>query len=944
MTGIRMSVLAALAACAVSPASAETFRGRESWACIKAHPAVVNPVVPACRADDLISLRGEWDFFTNKFSNSRGNVARDSPSDGVSGGWRKASLVRKIDVPGCWEAQGVGSAEMSRPWVCRWDASPKPISHAFWGEGWYRKSVVVPESWKGRRVWLKTGIVGTEGWFWLNGRQVADVALYCGTEKYEVTDLVRFGETNVVVVEVVNCGTSRLGGLASMNYWGGILRDVEIEATPRTFIDDAWVRGDFDGKQAQARVTVAFGGGTARRSLRFTVEGRTAETELPQGEATAECGITLPLPELRPWSPEHPNLYTGRVDLVEDGRIVHTRHERFGVRKLEVRGKEFYLNGRPFFVRGAGWHVLFPMEGAAPADRDLYRAVARRIKAAGFNYCRFHTGCRPPELFEACDEVGLMLQPELPYYADVPASGQVFDPFGDAEELYRNFRRHPSFAVYSGGNEGWFGPVASKLLYEEIKARDPDRLAITQDQYRNAKSNKAGTSDYQGGPLNVWPRGSVDPATPFVCHEYLNLTVKLDSRIADRFTGVWSPPTSRAKRGEWLARFGLDLEHGDSLQNAQAVMQKTWRKYGFESARLDPYCDGYSYWSLQDACSPNGEAYSGQALFDPFWGDKPHGDTAESVAVYNSASCLLMDVDPQLHRQKEGVDSDPLELEMLLTDFATNRVRCAGESIRAHFYLAHYAETPLAGARLEWRLATGGRVLASGSRDVGDQDVGAVRELAAFDIPVPDIAAPCRATLEADVTAGGERVANSWDWWLFPARSKLDGSGVFVAEAFRNALAHRFTALERSIADAKTVVAPPDGEDAEFARRSGKRLVSVSGESAPVNITLGWWWMGKQMGAVFRDHPALGHLPREEFLTPLYFRIMRDGGAELAADSRQDEQIIYGEGGSACYSYLSETTHPSGSHEYRVRGIDILADLPEADAILAGLLESPSSR
>ena len=60
----------------------------------------------------------------------------------------------------------------------------------------------------------------------------------------------------------------------------------------------------------------------------------------------------------------------------------------------------------------------------------------------------------------------------------------------------------------------------------------------------------------------------------------------------------------------------------------------------------------------------------------------------------NSASCLLMDVDPQLHRQKEGVDSDPLGLEMLLTDFATNRVRCAGESIRAHFYLAHYAETP----------------------------------------------------------------------------------------------------------------------------------------------------------------------------------------------------------------------------------------------------------
>ena len=49
---------ACIAMCAALAASAESFRGRESWACIKAYPAVVNPVVPAGADGDILSLRG----------------------------------------------------------------------------------------------------------------------------------------------------------------------------------------------------------------------------------------------------------------------------------------------------------------------------------------------------------------------------------------------------------------------------------------------------------------------------------------------------------------------------------------------------------------------------------------------------------------------------------------------------------------------------------------------------------------------------------------------------------------------------------------------------------------------------------------------------------------------------------------------------------------------
>ena len=92
--------------------------------------------------------------------------------------------------------------------------------------------------------------------FWANGQPVAYDESYCGTYKYEVTDFVTPGSNAVVTVEVMNMVPSRRGGQNSVNHWGGILRDIEFEATPQTFIDDAWVRGLFDEKTAEVHVTV----------------------------------------------------------------------------------------------------------------------------------------------------------------------------------------------------------------------------------------------------------------------------------------------------------------------------------------------------------------------------------------------------------------------------------------------------------------------------------------------------------------------------------------------------------------------------------------------------------------------------------------------------------------------------------------------------------------
>jgi len=918
--------------------------GFESWAGIKAHPAVVNPVGRPLESSDVLSLRGEWDFRTTE-QPTYGNSPEAKIIFGQGKFWKaeapspREGVLRKIRVPGCWEMQGVGLAVTSSPCFVAWDVSPKPMRHCYTGVGWYRKEIKLPAEWKGKRIWLKTGWVNSLARFWVNGEQVAYDKSYCGTYKYEVTDFVTPGSNVMVVVEVMNSVPSRRGGYNDVNHWGGILRDIEFEATPQVLIDDAWVRGDFNGCMAEVKVKIE-GQGGGGLTLRATVEGETAEVPISSSVSTYDLHIVLR--EFRPWSPEHPNLYWAKIELLGDGRVVQTRLERFGVRKLEVRGTDFYLNNKPFFMRGAGWHFVHPVEGAPLADRAIWLDKARKVRSAGFNIVRTHTMCNMPEFYEACDEAGLMVMPELPYYTDICRDGQDFNPLGDARELYEHMRRYPSFAVYSGGNEGWFGPRLTPRLYREIRMRDPDRLMIGQDTWRNRTNNRPGMSDFGGGPMSVWPRGSVRPDDlPFVCHEYLNLCVKLDSRLEPKYTGVYQSPVTRKARAEWLSKFGLDHNWGDRLQDAQHVLQSVWRKYGLESARVDPFCDGYSYWSLQDYASPQKGTYTGQALFDPFWDEKTSGDKASDVAVYNSASCVLLTDgrDSELYPQSDV----PFGFKMFVDGVATNRIRCAGEVIHARLHLAHYGERPLSDARVDWWLESAdGRALISGNRGIGDQALGAARVVDMVDIVVPAVSAPCRARLVAAVSDSGFSVTNSWNYWIFPKRGQKQLANVACADVFVSALGSRYPGLmtEREWERAKIVVAPYGSELERCALAAGKSVVSLANQTGKADIYLGWWWMGDQMGAAMRESRLLRHLPQEGFFNPLFFRIGKTGLKLPVSGVSADDLVMVGEGAEACFLYLADVPSPTGAHRMIVAGLDVLSDTPEGAALLDGVLEA----
>ncbi len=940
-----------LAAALAAQGHEPPLRGEDSWGGRARHIAVVNQI-GAATDGTILSLRGEWDFIAH--ANGRSGPPSNIPLscytwpfflwtpkfvDKESGGsW-------KIRVPGCWESQGVGTVITGKPWRCH-DRAPRRI-HGFTGDAWYHKDVTVPGWWKGRRIWLKVGGVNSFGRFWVNDRPVAMVSTYCGTYKWEITDLVGDDGAVRIVAGITNSEPSRRGLYNSENRWGGIVRDIELEATPATFIDDAWARGDFDARAAEVHVELKGEPWDAGAELRVSIEGAgTACVAAKPGENV----VRLPLQEFRPWSPERPNLYTAKIELLSGGKVSMARMERFGVRKIEVCGDEFRLNGKPFFFRGAGWHMVDPLHGEIPADREYLRKLIRRIRAAGFNAVRFHTHCKWPECFEVADEEGLMIQPELPYYNDWTCDYFSFDPVGDALELWRNFRRHPSFAVYSGGNEGDFGPDLSPRLYAFMKKTDPDRLFYGQDAITkpvktetikriygldDARLPKEGSwlrngpdcSDITGGPKSPWPRGTFNYGRPFICHEYLNLTVKTDVRLEPRYTGVWLPPLTRDDRARWLARFGLDAEFGDRLQDAQHVLQRFWIKHGFECARNDPYCDGYSYWSLQDTSVHAGEAVSAQGMFNAFMEEKPCGTTFADCRAFNFPACLTLDRQIGFHLEEPTSTSAGGPAVPVVT------LR-SGDAMPFAVHLQNYCEDDIEDAVLEWKVEAGGRKLSGGRQDLGRQAVGPVREVLSVAYEVPRVETPVKAVMTAALNGrtGGKAfgTSNSWEFWFYPA-------------GFPTCAETRKLAASAGIA-----IGTPDSPEVKRAIAEGRNAITVfpldpagtDSKSGSPNVQLGWWRIGSQVGMVFARHPALSYLPHDGVLSPLFFRMVKTGALKLPVEGvTQKDLLVVGEGRDACYAYMAVRRHPNGAKEVLLAGMDVFNGTPEADALLRGTVE-----
>ncbi|NIQ10206.1 MAG: beta-galactosidase, partial [candidate division Zixibacteria bacterium] len=153
--------------------------------------------------------------------------------------------------------------------------------------------------------------------------------------------------------------------------------------------------------------------------------------------------------------------------VISNGDVKDAKTVSFGMRKFETNGTQFSINGRTVFLRGKHEAAVFPLTGYPPMEVDDWVRVYRIVKSYGINHYRFHSYCPPEAAFIAADREGIYLEAELPFWGGLESDSTAEMLRNEGFAMLQTYGNHPSFVMFSHGNEIWSG---HDRVNENIKA------------------------------------------------------------------------------------------------------------------------------------------------------------------------------------------------------------------------------------------------------------------------------------------------------------------------------------------------------------------------------------------------------------------------------------------------------------------------------------------
>ena len=293
----------------------------------------------------------------------------------------------------------------------------------------------------------------------------------------------------------------------------GITGDVSLIWRDEARLDNIvpWIKMTDDLSAADITIRTFIEG--EKDENRLTVEATLVEmSQHVSGQIVASKGIKpyeLKMKVNRPklWWPAGqgaPNLYTLRIEVKKDGKVIDSGFRKIGFRKIEVdrsqhqvEGNNFTIkvNNRPVFMKGGNW-VPAEMIYSNTDSKRLEKLVDMAVDA-NFNILRIWGGglFAGNELLRLCDEKGLVVWHDF-LFACSKYPGDNVDFYNNVKRevtwAVREFAYHPSLIVWCGNNELEWGTwdwgfasngkvVPDYLIYHHlmpviIKEEDPYRF------------------------------------------------------------------------------------------------------------------------------------------------------------------------------------------------------------------------------------------------------------------------------------------------------------------------------------------------------------------------------------------------------------------------------------------------------------------------------------
>ena len=418
----------------------------------------------------------------------------------LSGAWRCEIPGRtaEVQVPGTLDIWGVGHPDAAQnQWHPDAGANAALMGsgviatrltrrHTYEGPARFtrRAAIHIPA---GRRVFLEVERARVLT-LRVNGAPVSDFALptIATPHIFEVTGLLTGDDEIELTGDNSYPGLPRADILFSsaatdetQTNWNGLLGYVRLRVEAATFIKSVRVypRGGVVDVCVELSTRKPWRGALSVESAALASPER-LEAELEAGEGRFWLRGLETAKDARLWDEDEGRLY----DLSVGAEGLDEARVRFGLREFTSEGGRLTLNGRGVFLRGEANCAVFPETGHEPMTVGAWTEILKTYRSYGVNCVRFHSHIPPEAAFEAADELGILLQPELDNWNPRNAfeAPESYDYYSrELEQALLWLTNHPSFVMLSFGNElhaGERGVSRMKELLALAHALDDTRL------------------------------------------------------------------------------------------------------------------------------------------------------------------------------------------------------------------------------------------------------------------------------------------------------------------------------------------------------------------------------------------------------------------------------------------------------------------------------------
>lgn len=595
---------------------------------------------------NYLSLEGTWKF--NWVANADERPTDFYKTDLDDSKWNN------IQMPGNWEMLGYGQPEyvnVGFAWRGHFDQQPPAVPTKDNHVGSYRREINIPANWDGKRVIAHFGSVTSNIYLYVNGKFAGYAEDSKVAAEFDITPFLKKGKNLIAFQTFRWCDGSwcedqdfwRLSGPARENYLYARskehrLLDVRVETELKN-----------NYKDGALNITAKVQGNTLAYFGLYDPDGKEVIVTGTDNVRNGVAKYQLRVKNVRKWSAETPNLYTLVVSPIQNGGM-YLPYEivqvKVGFRKVEIKNKQFLVNGQPVLLKGADRHEMDPDEGYNVSEQRMIQDIMM-MKRMNINAVRTSHYPNDPRWYDLCDKYGLYVVAEanqeshgFQYGDDAAAKKPEFAK----QIMERNqhnvsmFYNHPSIVTWSMGNETVMGDNFLKA-YKWIKSQDKTR-PVQYEQARRGEGTDIFCPMYYSVAASEKYAKDPNSPMPLIQCEYNHTMGNSGGNLSDYWDLIRKYP---------ILQGGFDWDFVDQALHRNIVKPMSILPYKMnnEELRKIEYCYGGDYnkydpsdnnFNCNGIIGPdrqmNPHAYEVAYQYQNIWAKMVNAETGE-VSVHN---------------------------------------------------------------------------------------------------------------------------------------------------------------------------------------------------------------------------------------------------------------------------------------------------------------------